>query len=205
MRVAKPIVLTDDQKRELSSVASSRTVSVRFTQRARMILLVGEGNQDIEIAVLVGSQRQTVARWRGRFLGEGIACLGKDRPRGGRRVSVTTPEKLRAIIERTTKTNPPDVTHWSTRSMAQVEGVSEKTVRQVWKAHGLRPHQVNSFKLSNDRHFAEKLAEIVGLYLSPPEQALVLSCDEKSQIQALDRTQPGLPLRKGKVATMTHD
>ena len=205
MRVAPPILLTDQQRYELSAVAASRTASVRFAQRARMILLAADGRQDTQVAAEVGVRRQAVARWRRRFLDSGIDGIVKDAPRGGRRRSARTDAKVRAIVERTTRTTPPDATHWSTRSMAAAEGVSEATVRRVWREHGLKPHRVKSFKLSNDKRFVEKLDDIVGLYLSPPEHAIVLSCDEKSQIQALDRTQPSLPLKKGRVATMTHD
>jgi transposase len=205
MRVAPPILLTDEQRNELGAVAASRTASVRFAQRAKMILLAGDGKQDIEIAAEVGVRRQAVARWRGRFLESGINGISKDAPRGGRTRSARTDQKVHAIIQRTTQSTPPNATHWSTRSMAAAEGVSEATVRRVWQEHGLRPHRIKSFKLSNDKRFVEKLDDIVGLYLSPPEHAIVLSCDEKSQIQALDRTQPSLPLKKGRTATLTHD
>ena len=207
MRVARPVILTDGQKQRLTQVAQSKTASVRFATRARMILLAGEGLRDKQIAERVGMRRQSVALWRTRFLRLGIDGLAKDAPRGGRRRSARTPDKVRAIVERTTQCTPPGgaATHWSTHSMARAEGVSASTVGRVWREHGLKPHRVRSFKLSNDKRFAEKLDDIVGLYLSPPEHALVLSCDEKSQIQALDRTQPGLPIKKGKAATMTHD
>jgi len=205
MRVAPPILLTDEQRRELTVAAASRTASVRFAQRATMILLAADGKQDKEIAAQVGVRRQAVARWRRRFLDGGVGAIAKDAPRGGRSRSARTDAKVRAIIQRTTQTTPPQATHWSTRSMAAAEGVSEATVRRVWREHGLKPHLVKSFKLSNDKRFVEKLQDIVGLYLAPPEHAIVLCCDEKSQIQALDRTQPSLPLKKGRVATMTHD
>jgi transposase len=205
MRVAATILLTDEQRCELGAVAASRTASVRFAQRARMILLAADGKQDIQIATEVGVRRQAVARWRSRFLESGMGGIAQDAPRGGRRRSARTDAKVRAIVERTTQTTPPNATHWSTRSMAAAEGISEATVRRVWREHGLRPHRVKSFKLSNDKRFVEKLDDIVGLYLSPPEHAIVLCCDEKSQIQALDRTQPSLPLKKGRTATMTHD
>ena len=205
MRVATPILITDEQKRELGVVAASRTASVRFAQRARMILLAADGKQDVEIAEAVGVRRQAVARWRRRFLDAGIAGIARDAPRGGRTRSARTDAKVRAIVERTTQGAPPDATHWSTRSMAAAEGVSAATVRRVWREHGLKPHRVKSFKLSNDKRFAEKLDDVVGLYLAPPEHALVFSCDEKSQIQALDRTQPSLPLKRGRTATITHD
>jgi transposase len=205
MRVARPINLSDVQRRRLQSVADSRTVSVRFAQRARMILLAGDGLQDKQVAAVVGVRRQAVALWRGRFLVGGIDALAKDAPRGGRRRTARAPQAVQAIVARTTQTIPGDATHWSTNAMARVSGVSASTVGRVWREHGLKPHRVKSFKLSNDKHFAEKLDDIVGLYLDPPEHALVFSCDEKSQIQALDRFQPGLPLRAGKTATMTHD
>ena len=205
MRVAAPILLTDEQRYELTAVAARRTASVRFAQRAKMILMAADGKQDVQIAAEVGVRRQAVARWRRRFRDSGINGIAKDAPRGGRKRSARTDAKVRAIVERTTRTTPPNATHWSTRSMAAAEGVSEATVRRVWREHGLKPHRVKSFKLSNDKRFVEKLDDIVGLYLSPPEHAIVLSCDEKSQIQALDRTQPSLPLKKGRVATMTHD
>jgi transposase len=205
MRVARPVVLSDDQKRQLRAVANSKTASVRFAQRAKMILLAGDGLQDKQIAAEVEVRRQAVSLWRGRFLALGIDGIARDAPRGGRHRTARVPDKVRAVIERTTQTTPPDATHWSTNSMAKAEGISASTVARIWREHGLKPHRVKSFKLSNDKRFVEKLDDIVGLYLNPPEQALVLSCDEKSQIQALDRTQPGLPLRKGKTATMTHD
>ena len=205
MRVAAPVALTAEQRQQLSCVASSKTASVRFALRARMVLLAADGLQDKQIAAEVGVRRQAVSLWRKRFLALGIAGLAKDAPRGGRRRSARSPQKVRAIIQRTTQTTPPDATHWSTNTMARAEGVSASTVRRVWQEHGLKPHRVKSFKLSNDKRFVEKLDDVVGLYLDPPEQALVFSCDEKSQIQALDRTQPGLPLRKGRTATMTHD
>lgn len=205
MRVARPIVLSDDQRSQLRAVAKSKTASVRFAQRAKMILLAGDGFRDKQIAAIVGVRRQAVALWRGRFLDLGLGGIAKDAPRGGRHRTARSPRKVLAIIQRTTQSTPPDATQWSTTSMASAEGVSASTVGRIWREHGLKPHRVKSFKLSNDKRFAEKLDDIVGLYLDPPEHALVLSCDEKSQIQALDRTQPGLPLRKGKTATMTHD
>ena len=205
MRVAKPVYLSSDLRQCLQTVADSRTASVCFAQRAKMILLAADGKQDKQIAAEVGVRRQAVALWRGRFIQSGVEGIAKDAPRGGRKRSARTDAKVRAIVARTTQTTPPDATHWSTRTMAAAEGVSEATVRRVWREHGLKPHRVKSFKLSNDKRFIEKLDDIVGLYLNPPEHALVLSCDEKSQIQALDRTQPSLPLKKGRVATMTHD
>src|SRR5438034_11095782 len=148
--------------------------------------------------------RQGVARRRERFIERGLAGIEKDAPRPGRKPKLSA-ARVEEIVRKTTQETPSQATHWSTRSMARAAGVSEATVRRIWRAHGLKPHRVRSFKLSNDPQFAEKLEEIVGLYLNPPEHALVLSLDEKSQIQALDRTQPGLPLKKAKGQTMTHD
>jgi len=204
MRFAPPILLSDEQRLQLKTTAKGRSVSVRLAERASIILLASEGKQDIEIAARLSLARQTASRWRRRFIAGGFEALTKDAPRSGRRRSIKE-AKVRSIVQRTTQTKPPAATHWSTRMMAAAEGVSEATVRRIWKAHGLKPHRLRSFKISNDKRFVEKLEDIVGLYLNPPEHALVLSCDEKSQIQALDRTQPGLPLGSGHAATMTHD
>jgi transposase len=144
------------------------------------------------------------ALWRSRFLKLGLEGLVKDAPRSGRKRTVTD-EKVKAIVRRTIEDTPRNATQWSSRTMAKAEGVSEKTVRRIWKAHGLKPHLLRTFKLSRDPQFAERLEDVVGLYLNPPEHAIVLSVDEKSQIQALDRTQPGLPIKKGRAGTMTHD
>jgi transposase len=142
-----------------------------------------------------------VGRWRSRYVQGGLPAIVQDRARGGRPRQVDAQE----IVRLTTQTKPPGATHWSTRRLAEVSGVSASSIRRVWQAHGLKPHRVKTFKVSRDPRFVEKLQDIVGLYLSPPEHALVLCCDEKSQVQALDRTQPGLPLKKGRAATMTHD
>jgi hypothetical protein len=145
-----------------------------------------------------------LARWRSRFLELGLAGLEKDAARPARPVLIST-AKIQAVVTKTTQELPPNATQWSTRTMAAAAGLSEASVRRIWRAHGLKPHVMESFKLSNDPRFAEKLEDIVGLYLNPPEHALVLSPDEKSQIQALDRTRPGLPLKPGRGQTMTHD
>jgi transposase len=204
MRIAPVVQLTTEQQNLLSKAAKSTSVSVRFAQRAKIVLLAADGMQDIEIAVQLGTSRQRSARWRERFLRFGIEGLKKDAARPGRRKKFS-PQKVAAIVRKTLEQKPTNATHWSTRTMAEAAGVSERAVRRIWKAHGLKPHLSRTFKLSNDKRFAEKLDDIVGLYLTPPEHALVLSCDEKSQIQALDRTQPGLPLKKGRAGTMTHD
>jgi transposase len=204
MRIAAAVILSSGQREELRSYVRGRSVSVRLAERARIVLLASEGKQDKEIGALLGTTRQKVSRWRKRFLRLGIEGLKKDAPRPGRKKQVSA-AAIEEIVRRTLHQTPPMATHWSTRSMASVSGVSPATVGRIWHAHGLKPHLVRTFKLSQDPHFLEKLEDIVGLYLSPPEHALVLSCDEKSQIQALDRSQPGLPLKKGRAGTVTHD
>jgi transposase len=157
-----------------------------------------------QIAKTLRVTPRMVTLWRVRFLEQGIAGLLKDAPRPGR-APLITPEVTATLIAKTTQCIPVNATHWSTRTMAREMGVSKASVSRIWRANGLKPHRIESFKVSNDPLFADKLEAIVGLYLNPPEHALVLSLDEKSQIQALDRTQPGLPLKKGRCQTMTHD
>jgi transposase len=169
-----------------------------------VVLLAADGKQDLEIAAEVGISNQKAARWRKRFLKLGLAGLEKDAPRPGRTPTITT-AKVQEVVRKTTQEKPANATQWSTRTMAAAAGVSEKSVRRIWHKHGLKPHLSRTFKVSNDPEFAEKLEAIVGLYLNPPEHAIVLCADEKSQIQALDRTQPGLPIKKGRCGTMTHD
>lgn len=193
----KPPVTVDEQQRKvLKQWSRSRTVSVRCKERALIVLTATQRISDEAIAARLGTTRHRVARWRARFEAGGVEALKKDLPRGGRPPKVSA-AKIKQIVRLTTQTTPKQATQWSTRLMAQRVGVSDTTVLRVWHAHGLKPHRVQSFKLSNDPQFTEKLEDIVGLYMAPPEHALVLCCDEKSQIQALDRTQPGLPIKKG--------
>lgn len=189
MRVAAEVKLSTDQREQLEKLSRARTTSVRLAQRSKMILMAAEGLSDLRIASELGVKRQTVARWRNRFNRSGLVGIEKDAPRPGRKPQIS-PKRVREIVRLTTQEKPVDATQWSTRTMAKASGVSEATVRRIWKRHGLKPHLVRGFKLSNDPLFAEKLEDIVGLYLNPPEHALVLSVDEKSQVQALDRTQP---------------
>jgi transposase len=160
--------------------------------------------QDKQIAAKLRIMPEKAARWRNRFLDGGLVALDKDAPRPGRTPTITT-VKIQEVIQKTTQEKPDNATHWSTRTMAAATGLSEKSVRRIWHKHGLKPHLTRTFKVSNDPQFAEKLEAIIGLYLNPPEHAIVLCADEKSQIQALDRTQPGLPLKKGRCGTMTYD
>jgi transposase len=172
--------------------------------RAKIVLLAAEGKQNKEIAEELNTDRLLVGKWRNRFAKKGLAGIEKDAPRGGRKPAARDAIAGR-IIEFTTQRKPRTATHWSTRTLAKELGTSHAMVNRVWQANGLKPHLTRTFKVSNDPKFAEKLTDVVGLYLNPPENALVISCDEKSQIQALDRTQPSLPLRKGRCGTMTHD
>jgi transposase len=204
MRVAPPVVLDDQQRKTLEQWARSRSLPIRQVQRAKIILMAADGKQDLEIAAAVNISNQKAARWRKRFLQKGFPGLEKDAPRPGKPRTITA-AKIREVVQKTTRETPTNATHWSTRTMAEASGLSEKSVRRIWRRHGLKPHLTRSFKISNDPQFAEKLEAIIGLYLNPPEHALVLCADEKSQIQALDRTQPGLPLKKGRCGTMTHD
>src|SRR5246127_4063890 len=148
--------------------------------------------------------RRRARRWRRRFLAKGVAGLLKDASRPPRRKPLTA-EKIAEVIDMTLHVKPPNATHWSVRSMAAAAGLSHSSIQRIWSAHGLKPHLTKTFKLSRDPNFAAKVQDVVGLYLDPPDKALVLSLDEKSQIQALDRTQPGLPMKKGRAGTWTHD
>ena len=204
MRVAPPITPTPEQKVTLERWARGRTTPARLVRRAQIVLRAAAGEQNRVIAQELGVERTIVARWRNRFAAQGLVGIEKDAPRGGR--PATKRQRVaRQIIEYTTQRRPKDATHWSTNSLARELGVSQSMVSRVWRANGLRPHRVRTFKISNDPQFVEKLTDVVGLYLDPPERALVLCVDEKSQIQALDRTQPTLPLKKGRCGTMTHD
>ena len=204
MRVAPQVVLTEDQAQTLQQWARGRSLPARLVERARVVLLAAAGKQDLEIAAEVGISNQKAARWRKRFLELGLAGLEKDAARPGRTPTIT-PAMVQDVVRKTTQEKPAHATHWSTRTMAEATGLSEKSVRRIWHKHGLKPHLSRTFKVSNDPQFAEKLEAIVGLYINPPEHAIVLCADEKSQIQALDRTQPGLPIKKGRCGTMTHD
>jgi transposase len=172
--------------------------------RSKIVLLAADDRQNKEIAGALKADRGLVGRWRERFAEQGIVGIEKDAPRSGRKPAARN--KIAAkIIEYTTRRRPPNATHWSTNTLARELGTNQSMVSRVWRANGLKPHLVKTFKVSNDLKFVEKMTDIVGLYLNPPQRAMVLCCDEKSQIQALDRTQKGLPLKKGRCGTMTHD
>src|SRR3989454_8086002 len=172
--------------------------------RGRIVLAAAEGQSESAIARQLGTNRKTVRLWRTRFAAQGLESLWEVAPGRGRKPTYG-PEKIKAIVEATLQSKPRGMTQWSCRRMAKSQGVSKSTISNIWRSHNLKPHRVKSFKLSRDPRFLEKLSDVVGLYLNPPQQAVVLCVDEKSQIQALDRTQPGLPLKKGRCGTMTHD
>lgn len=204
MRVAKAITLTDEERVTLTKWSRGRSTPARLIQRAKIVLAAAGGRENKEIALELGCTRRTVGTWRKRFAEQRLAGIEQDAPRGGRRASQRQVFEAE-IIRKTTQETPPNATQWSTRSLAKVLGCNDTLVQRVWRDHGLKPHRTKTFKVSNDPRFAEKLVDVVGLYLNPPEHALVLSCDEKSQIQALDRTQKSLPLFPGRLKTLTHD
>jgi transposase len=196
--------MTPEQKKTLESWVRARNTPQTVVLRARICLLASEGIATNAVAKKLHTSRPTVMLWRKRFKEQGVLGLSEEAPKGPskRRLSA---EKVHDIVEATLQTKPAGATHWSVRTMAKAQGVSPATVARIWDAHGLQPHRVKTFKLSKDKQFVEKLTDVVGLYLNPPDKALVLCVDEKSQIQALDRTQPGLPMKKGRCGTMTHD
>lgn len=201
MNQGKPIILSDEQRMELERCVRSQTLDARRVRRARIVLLAANGISNHEIARRLEISRGQVITWRDRFACGGFPAISSDRPGRGRKPAIDAAE----IVRMTTQEKPEGATHWSTRKLAAKLGISDTSVLKVWRANGLKPHLVKTFKVSRDPKFAEKLEDIVGLYISPPEHAIVLCCDEKSQVQALDRTQPGLPLKKGRAETMTHD
>ena len=204
MKQAPQITLAEVDRAKLARWSRGRSTPVRLMQRAKIVLLAAEGKMNKDIAVELGINPNTVVRWRSRFARGGVAAIEKDAPRGGRR-PVVRDRAVKRILDTTTQSTPANATHWSTRTLAAELGIDHVMVHRVWKANGLKPHLTRTFKVSNDPRFVEKLVDVVGLYLDPPEHALVLSVDEKSQIQALDRTQPSLPMYPGRCGTMTHD
>lgn len=200
----RKIVLRRGDRSRLESLVRARTTAHRVVERARIVLASAAGDAGNAICAQLQVSRPTVSRWLDRYDADGVAGLEADRPRAGRPKQITVADEA-AVIERTLQRAPPSGTHWSTRIMARVTGYHHATIARIWRAHGIKPHRVKRFKLSTDPEFVTKLRDVVGLYLDPPKRAVVFSFDEKSQIQALDRTQPGLPLKKGRAGTMTHD
>ena len=198
------IVLDRKARRELEQLLIDGNTAQKIAKRARIVLMTADGHGVVAIMREVGVSKTTVWRWQDYFAEAGVDGLIKGRSKPPGRKPLSAAMKLK-VVEKTVKERPANATHWSVRSMAEEMGISHTSVQRIWAEHGLKPHLVRSFKISNDPDFVAKVEDIVGLYVDPPEKALVLSVDEKSQIQALDRTQPGLPLKKGRAGTMTHD
>jgi transposase len=203
-RQAASMNLAETDRLELERWVAAHRTPQQVSQRCQIVLAAAQGQQDKLIAEDLDINSKTVALWRKRFVLEGADCLWEVAEGRGRKPSLTT-EDIERIVDATLQTQPAGATHWSCRTMAKAQGVSKATINRIWQSHHLQPHRTKSFKLSRDPRFLEKLTDVVGLYLNPPEKALVLCVDEKSQIQALDRTQPGLPLKRGRCGTMTHD
>src|SRR5512143_2922691 len=203
-RAADALPISPGQRETLEVLAQSTTAAYREVRRAQALLMAADGLPDVPIAAAVAVTPVTVRGWRARFAEEGLARFAEVREGRGRKPSIPA-ETVNEIVRVTLHEAPPGATHWSTRTMAARVGVSRDTVHRVWRARGLQPHRVETFKLSTDPRFEEKLVDVVGLYLNPPDKAVVLCLDEKSQVQALDRTQPSLPMKKGRAGTMTHD
>jgi transposase len=204
MRIGVEIQLSPENRARLERLVADRNTPQKHAWRAQIVLLSDEGVGTMEIMRRTGQSKPTVWRWQARFAAEGVGGLLRDktRPPGRKPLAAAV---VQQVVTKTTTETPPAATHWTARAMARAVGIAVSSVQKIWQAHGLKPHLVRRFKLSNDPAFAEKLVDIVGLYMNPPDRALVLAVDEKSQIQALDRTQPGLPLKRGRAGTMTHD
>ena len=196
--------LSDNDREQIGRWLNAHGTPQQVALRSRIVLAAAAAQSDSAIAKDLAINRKTVMLWRARFAEHGLTSLWEIAPGRGRKPTYDS-AKIKAIVDTTLQTKPKGMTHWSCRLMAARQGVSKSTVSNIWRSHHLKPHRVKRFKLSRDPHFLEKLTDVVGLYLNPPQQALVLCVDEKSQIQALDRTQPGLPLKKGRCGTMTHD
>jgi len=198
------LVLSEDQRRQLDQWLAALGTPQQVALRCRIVLGVAAGRSETVVAAENQVNRKTVRLWRERFHTQGLEGLWEIAPGRGRKATYG-PERIKTMIDATLQSKPAGNTHWSCRSMAAAQGISKSTVSNVWRSHNIKPHLTKTFKLSRDPKFLEKLTDVVGLYLSPPAKVIVLCVDEKSQIQALNRTQPGLPLKKGRCGTMTHD
>jgi len=204
MRTGIAVRLGPDDRERLKAVVGSGNSPQKHVWRARIVLLSADGIGTMEIQRRTGKGKPTIWRWQARFMAEGVDGLLHEATRPAGKPPLA-PETVERVVEMTLAEPAGETTHWTCRAMAKAAGVSHRSVQRIWAAHGLKPHRVKTFKLSNDPKFAAKLQDVVGLYVDPPDHALVLSVDEKSQIQALDRTQPGLPMKRGRCGTMTHD
>jgi transposase len=203
-RSTAPVRLSEDQQNQIEQWLAAMGTPQQVALRCRIVLAASRGESEAAIASELGINRKTVRLWRGRFLQEGLKGVWEIAPGRGRKATYG-PDRIKAVLEATLQSKPKGQTHWSCRLMAASQGISKSTISNFWKSHNIKPHRTKTFKLSRDPKFLEKLTDVVGLYLNPPDQAIVLCVDEKSQIQALNRTQPGLPLKKGRCGTMTHD
>ena len=200
----RALALSTEQQQQIQQWLAAHGTPQQIALRCRIVLAIAQGSSDLAIASALTVNRHTVTLWRKRVAEQGVKSVWEVAPGRGRK-PVYGADKVQAVVDATLQTKPKGMTHWSCRLMAKSQGVSKSTVSAMWRSHNLKPHRVKTFKLSRDRKFLEKLTDVIGLYVNPPEQAIVLCVDEKSQIQALDRTQPGLPLKKGRCGTMTHD
>ena len=201
---APPLPLNEKERRALEEIAGSVSLAYRAVREAKGLLMAADGVANTTIAIELGVSRSTVLQWREHFELDGVEWVGKVREGRGRK-PVIDKAVIDKMIDDTRNTTPPDATQWSNRTMAEHSGLSRTTVQREWKARGLKPHLQKTFKISNDPKFEDKLIDVVGLYLNPPDNAIVFCFDEKSQIQALDRTQPSLPIKEGRPGTVTHD
>lgn len=203
-RTTAPLVISEDQAKQIEQWLAALGTPQQVALRCRIVLAAAHGKSESAIASKLEINRKTVRLWRQRFSNEGLNSLWEIAPGRGRK-PIYGPDRIKAVIDATLQTKPKGITHWSCRLMASTQGLSKSMVSTLWQSHNIKPHRTKTFKLSRDPKFLEKLTDVVGLYLNPPDKAIVLCIDEKSQIQALDRTQPGLPLKKGRCGTMTHD
>jgi len=203
-RVTPPLALPEDQERQIQQWLAALGTPQQIALRCRIVLAAAQGESEATIAAKLDVNRKTVRLWRERFVQDGLAGLWEIAPGRGRKATYDA-DRVKAVIDATLRSKPKGHTHWSCRLMAATQGMSKSTVSNLWRSHNLKPHRTKTFKLSRDPKFLEKLTDVVGLYLNPPDKTIVLCVDEKSQIQALNRTQPGLPLKKGRCGTMTHD
>ena len=199
-----PLVLSQDDQEQLERWLAALGTPQQVALRCRIVLGISAGKAEVVVAAENGVNRKTVRLWRARFLAQGLQGLWEIAPGRGRKPTYDS-TRIKTLIDATLQSKPRGSTHWSCRTMAQAQGISKSTVNNIWRSHNIKPHRTQTFKLSRDPRFLEKLTDVVGLYLNPPDKAMVLCIDEKSQIQALDRTQPGLPIKKGRCGTMTHD
>jgi transposase len=198
------LVVSKDQQKLIEQWLAALGTPQQVALRGRIVLAAGHGKSEAAIAAEMKVNRKTVRLWRERFVAQGLPGLWEIAPGRGRK-AVYSPERIKAVIDATLQSKPKGMTHWSCRLMAANQGISKSTVSNLWRSHNIKPHRTKTFKLSRDPKFLQKLTDVIGLYLNPPDKAIVLCVDEKSQIQALNRTQPGLPLKKGRCGTMTHD